>query len=114
VESQRRQKKLKQVNLNKRLYNLVSTYDDRELDVFLRGIAVNMCNLRSSRQRTDSVTFDSSVADTQIVASSLSQDVSNSSSFAPQYSTTTASANNRKRKGTHSQQNLTNKRSKVQ
>jgi hypothetical protein len=78
-------KKLKQVNLNKRLYNMVSTYNDRELDVFLRGIAVNKCNLRST-----------------------------SASFAPHYSTTNASANNRKRKGTHSQQNLTNKRSKIQ
>jgi hypothetical protein len=106
------------VHLNLRLYNLVSTYKDRELDAFVRGIAVNMCNLRNSRRGQNQETkrmfpsgTDISVADTQVISNcTVNQVPGTSTSFAPQYST--PSVVNRKRKGTHSSQNITNKRAK--
>jgi hypothetical protein len=104
-------KEWKQVHLNLRLYNLVSTYKDRELDAFVRGIAVNMCNLRNSRRGQHQETkrmfpsgTDISVADTQVISNcTVNQVPGTSTSFAPQYST--PSVVNRKTKGTHSSQN---------
>jgi hypothetical protein len=86
-------KKWKQVRLNNRLFHLVSTYNERELDAFVRGIAVNMCNLRyTSRSKLPSelITEDPSQMDTQVISTQPVPAVpgTSTSTFAPQFSTT--------------------------
>jgi hypothetical protein len=95
-------KKWKQVRLNNRLFHLVSTYNERELDAFVRGIAVNMCNLRyTSRSKLPSevITEDPSLLDTQLIGTQPIPPVPGTSTctFAPQFSTNIG----RKRKHTN-------------
>jgi hypothetical protein len=96
-------KKWKQVRLNNRLFHLVSTYNERELDAFVRGIAVNMSNLRyTSRSKLSSelITEDPSLMDTQLISTQPIPAAPGTSTctFAPQFSTTN---NPRKRKHTN-------------
>jgi hypothetical protein len=76
--------KRKQVQLNMRLYNLVSTYKDRKLGAFVRGIAANMYNSRYSRQGQQQATKPQieSIADTQVISNcTVNQAPGTSTSF---------------------------------